>query len=60
VLVRQYPVAPADVPVVTFEPGDSSELKAGAHVIIFATKAADGSLSADRVNVGKDGLTPPM
>jgi hypothetical protein len=53
-------LVPADVPVVTFEPGDSSELRAGAHVIIFATKAADGSLSADRVNVGKDGLTPPM
>jgi hypothetical protein len=51
---------PADVPVVTFEPGDPSELKAGARVIVFATKAADGSLSADRVNVSKDGLTPPM
>jgi hypothetical protein len=53
-------LVPADVPVVTFEPGDAGELKAGAHVVIFATKAADGTLSADRVNVGKDGLTPPM
>ena len=53
-------LVPADVPIVTFEPGTPDEVKAGAKVIIFATKAADGSLSADRVNVGKDGLTPPM
>jgi hypothetical protein len=51
---------PADVPIVTFEPGTLDELKPGAKVIIFAMKGADGSLSTDRVNVGKDGLTPPM
>jgi hypothetical protein len=51
---------PADVPIVTFEPGTRDEVKAGAKVIVSAMKAADGSLSADRVNVGKDGLTPPM
>jgi hypothetical protein len=51
---------PADVPIVTFEPGTLDELKAGAKVIIFATKATDGSLTSDRVSVGKDGLTPPM
>jgi hypothetical protein len=51
---------PADVLVVTFEPGDAGELKAGAYVVIFATKAADGTLSADRVSVGKGGLMPPM
>jgi hypothetical protein len=53
-------VVPADVPIVTFEPGTMDEVKAGAHVIVTATKAADGSLSADRINVGKDDLTPPM
>jgi hypothetical protein len=53
-------IVPADVPIVTFEPGSAADIKAGAHVIIFATKATDGSLSADRINVGKDGLTPPM
>jgi len=53
-------LVPADVPIVTYEPGSVSDIKAGAHVIIFATKAADGSLSADRISVGKDGLTPPM
>ena len=49
-------LVPADVPIVTYEPGSPSDIKAGAHVIIFATKAADGSLSADRISVGKDGL----
>jgi hypothetical protein len=29
-------------------------------VFVVSTKGADGSLSAARVNVGKDGLTPPM
>jgi hypothetical protein len=27
---------------------------------VGAAKAADGTLSAGRLNVGKDGLTPPM
>jgi hypothetical protein len=49
-----------DTPVVTFVPGDKSELKAGAQVIAFATKRADGSLEARRMLVGRDGLTPPM
>ena len=51
---------PADVPIVTFEPGSAADIKPGAKVIIFAMKAADGSLSANRISVGKDGLTPPM
>jgi hypothetical protein len=53
-------VVPAGVPIVTFEPGDKALLKPGAKVFVGTTKAADGSLSAGRVNVGKDGLTPPM
>ena len=32
----------------------------GAKVFIGAQAAADGTLSAARVAVGKDGLTPPM
>ena len=46
--------------VVTFLPGTQADAKVGAKVFIGATKAADGSLSAARINVGKDGLTPPM
>ena len=51
---------PPNAPVVTFEPGTPAMLTPGTKVFIGATKAADGSLSAARVNAGKDGLTPPM
>ena len=47
-------------PVVTFLPGTQADAKVGAKVFIGASKAADGALSAARLNVGKDGLTPPM
>jgi hypothetical protein len=48
-------------PIVTFVPGEKSELKPGAKIIIFgATKKDDGTLEANRVNVGRDGITPPM
>ena len=47
-------------PIVTFQPGAQSDAKVGAKVFVGAVKAADGTLSAGRLNVGKDGLTPPM
>jgi hypothetical protein len=47
-------------PVVTFAPGERTDAKVGAKVFLGATKAADGSLTAGRLLVGKDGLTPPM
>jgi hypothetical protein len=54
-------VVPPGTPIVTFVPSDKSELKAGAKIIIFgAIKKEDGTLEANRVNVGVDGLTPPM
>jgi hypothetical protein len=54
-------LVPPGTPIVTFVAGDKSELKPGAKVIIFgATKKADGALEANRVNVGRDGITPPM
>ena len=54
-------VVPADTPVVTFVAGEKSELKPGAKIIIFgAVKKDDGTLEANRVNVGRDGITPPM
>ena len=54
-------VVPPDTPVVTFVAGDKSELKPGAKIIIFgAAKKEDGTLEAARVNVGRDGITPPM
>src|SRR5437773_891446 len=53
-------VMPEDVPIVTFEPGDKAMLVPGAHVLLTATKQPDGSLTAARVAVGKNGLVPPM
>jgi hypothetical protein len=54
-------VVPEGTPIVTFVAGDKSELKPGAKVIIFSTtKKDDGTLEAARVNVGRDGITPPM
>lgn len=49
-----------DTPVVSFVDGERADLKAGAKVIVFATRDADGKLTANRVAVGRDGLTPPM
>lgn len=48
-------------PIVTFVPGNKDELRPGAQVIVLgAKKAADGSFDTARVNVGLNGLTPPM
>ncbi|MGC2082834.1 MAG: hypothetical protein WA702_05660 [Bradyrhizobium sp.] len=53
-------VVPPETPVVTFVASDKSEVKPGTHIIIFgATKKGD-MLEANRVNVGRDGITPPM
>jgi hypothetical protein len=51
---------PASASIVTYAPADASALVKGAHVNFFATKSADGSLTSGGVNVGKDGLVPPM
>ncbi len=54
-------VVPPDTPIVTFVASDRSEIKPGAKLIIFgAMKKDDGSYEAARVNVGRDGVTPPM
>jgi hypothetical protein len=53
-------IVPQDAAIVAYAPGERSDLKAGAQVIIFgAQKQADGTFQAHAVNVGKD-LTPPM
>lgn len=51
---------PAGIPVVTFTPGQPAQLKAGAHVFVAATRLPDGTYTAQRLLVGKDGLVPPM
>jgi hypothetical protein len=46
--------------VVTFAAGSLSDLTPGAHIIASSTKGADGSWTAQRLSVGKDGSIPPM
>jgi hypothetical protein len=52
-------IVPPEAPIVTFEPGDRSMIKRGAHVIVGATRQADGTLTTSGISVGKDGLVPP-
>jgi len=49
-----------ETPVVTYVPADKSDLKPGAKVIASMKQLPDGSFETNRVNVGRDGLTPPM
>ncbi len=56
---KKVDVSP-DTPVVTFMPGEKSDLKVGAQVIAFMKQLPDGSFETNRVSVGRDGLTPPM
>jgi hypothetical protein len=49
-----------DTPVVTYVPGEKTDLKAGAKIIAFIKQLPDGSFETNRVSVGRDGLTPPM
>jgi hypothetical protein len=49
-----------DTPVVTYVPGEKSDIKSGAKIIAFIKQLPDGSYATNRVNVGRDGLTPPM
>jgi hypothetical protein len=54
-------VVPPDTPIVSFVASDKSEIKAGGKIIIFAAiRREGGTLEAARVNVGRDGVTPPM
>ncbi len=61
VTVKGEPIevtVPPNAIIQTSEPGTPAMLVPGAKVLIFAQRAADGTLSANRVNVGKDGFTP--
>jgi hypothetical protein len=53
-------IVPPEAPIITYQPGKPDLLVPGAHVIIFAKASTDGMLAAQRIGVGKDGLTPPM
>ena len=51
---------PASAPIVTYVPGDKSDIKPGAKVFIVAVKQADGTLQGRAWRIGRDGVTPPM
>jgi hypothetical protein len=56
---KKVTVAP-DTPIVTYQPGDKSELKPGATIFVAAgTKLPDGTVQTQRINVGR-GVAPPM
>jgi len=52
-------VIPPDAPIVRYEIGGKGDLKAGAaFTVLAATKKPDGTLEANRINVGRDGTVP--
>jgi len=57
---EQKVLVPPNAKVVVYGPAERGDLKKGAHIFCVAQRAADGSLSAARVNVGLKGITPPM
>jgi hypothetical protein len=57
---QQKILVPEDVPIVNLVPGDRSLLKVGVKIVTFVTQSADGTLTAQSIAAGKDGITPPM
>ena len=57
---EQKVFVPEKAPIITYAPATKTALTKGAHVIVTATKDADGNLTATSVGVGKHGLVPPM
>jgi hypothetical protein len=52
-------VVPADATILSYSVGSKSDLKAGAHIAIpHVRKKSDGTLEADRINVGQGGVIP--
>lgn len=53
-------LVPAGTPIVTTTTADRSLLKAGEYVFVATQVAADGSMTALRIQVSKDGVKPPQ
>ena len=52
-------VVPPNAPILRYEIGNKSDLKVGARfTVLAATKKPDGTLEANRINVGRDGVVP--
>jgi hypothetical protein len=55
---QQSVTIPDGTPVTTFDVADKSALTVGAHVVVRAFKADDGTLTAGYISIGKDGFVP--
>ena len=54
-------LVPPDAMIVTYVPGDKSEITPGTKIFIAAAKKLDdGTFQTPRINYGKNGLGPPM
>ena len=54
-------LVPPDAMIVTYVPGDKSEITPGTKIFIAAAKKLDdGTVETPRINYGKNGLGPPM
>jgi hypothetical protein len=51
---------PENVPIVRAVPGSRTDLRAGEYVFAAVQVAPDGTLSAARIQVSKDGVRPPQ
>ncbi len=67
VIMVKYPdgekkiIVPPDTPVVRFVPGNMNDIKPGAQIFVVAgKKMPDGTIMAPAINVGRDGVAPPM
>jgi hypothetical protein len=52
-------VVPPNVPIVRYEIADLDAIKPGASFSVIAAVQADGSFDVNRINVGRDGASPP-
>jgi hypothetical protein len=65
-LTLQFPggtqkiVVPEGIPLVRAEPGTRADLVTGEYIFAVAQAAADGALTAPRIQVSKDGVRPPQ
>ena len=51
---------PASAPLVRNAPGSRSDLRAGEYVFAAVQTAPDGTMTAPRIQVSKDGVKPPL
>lgn len=53
-------IVPRGAPIVSFRPAGKSDLRKGAWIFCIAQQTANGSLTAQHISVGKNGMKPPM